>query len=107
MNKSHWKLRLFTWYANHILKVPFIVNFTPPDMTNMYAIGFAWTPGARDRMMGNEMLINRLKNAEALAQALSTTRSGRRQTNKIVKSANDNKRSNPSSVFSNIRDNDK
>lgn len=87
MEKRHWKFKLFRWYAEKILRVPFIIDFTPANYENVFAIGFAWTPQAANRMRGDDMLIERLQKAEAAARAAGGTRAARRIVNRAAKRA--------------------
>lgn len=87
MNKNHWKVRFLLWYARRILRVPVIVNFTPEEMADIYAVGFAWSPEAAQRIRGDDRLIERLKAAEAKVAALSGTRRGRRIVNRAAQKA--------------------
>jgi hypothetical protein len=85
MKKTNWKYRFIIWWAQRVLHVPFIVNFTPEDHDDLYAVAFAWTPGAADRVRGNDMLIERAQRAESLAKANLMSRSGRRAINRAAK----------------------
>lgn len=87
MKKTHWKYRLLIWIAKRVVRVPIIVNFTPEHMDDLYAVGFAWTPGAAERMRGNDMLIERAQRAEAAAYMASGTRSARRLANRAARRA--------------------
>ena len=85
MKKTNWKYRLLIWWAQHVLHVPFIVNFTPEEHEDLYAVAFAWTPGAADRVRGNDMLIERAQRAEALAKSNLGGRAARRAINRAAK----------------------
>lgn len=87
MIKTHWKYRLLIWYATRILKVPFIVNFTPEEMDELYAVGFAWTPAAANRMRGDDMLIEKLQDAQKVAAVAGGSRKARRLVNAAAKRA--------------------
>lgn len=85
MNKTHWKYRLLIWYAHKVLHVPIVVNFTPEHMDNLYAVGFAWSAGAAQRMRGNDMLLERTRTAETLAKTNLGGRKARRAMNRAAK----------------------
>lgn len=87
MQKTDWRLRFLVWWARRICKVPFIVNFTPEWMDEFYAVGFAASPQAANRMRGDDMLIERIQQAETAAMALKGTRKGRRVMNRAAKRA--------------------
>lgn len=87
MNKNHWRIRFLLWVARRIVRVPIIVNFTPEDMADMYAVGFAWTPQAASRMRGDDLLVQRLQNAEAAARLATGSRKARRIANAAAKRA--------------------
>ncbi len=87
MIKTHWKYRLLIWYAQRVLKVPIIVNFTPDWMDELYGVGFAWTPEAANRMRGDDRLIERVQKAEALAGTALGSRKARRLANRAAKKA--------------------
>lgn len=87
MKKNHWKLRLLIWYARRVLKVPFIVNFTPDEHEDVYAWGFAWSEGAAQRMRGDDRLIERARAAESMAVAMSGKRAGRKALNRAARRA--------------------
>jgi hypothetical protein len=86
-NKDDWRIRLLLWVARRIVKVPIIVDFTPEDMKTVYAIGFAWTQFAADRMRGDDMLIERARRAEALANINAGSRKVRRTMNRAATKA--------------------
>lgn len=85
MKKTHWKYHLLIWIANHIVRVPIIVNFTPEWMDDLYGVGFAWTPEAAQRMRGDDRLIERTQKAEALAKTNLGSRSARRAINRAAR----------------------
>jgi hypothetical protein len=87
VKKTNWKYRLLIWWAQKVLHVPFIVNFTPEDHEDLYAVAFAWSPQAAERVRGNDMLIERLKAAQTAAKAASGTRTGRRLINRAARRA--------------------
>lgn len=87
MKKSHWKYRFLIWYAHRILKVPIVVNFTPDWMDELFAVGFAWSPQAANRMRGDDLLAEKIQNANAAAAAAAGSRKARRIINAAAKRA--------------------
>lgn len=87
MKKTHWKYRLLIWIGKHVVKVPIVVNFTPDWMDDVYAVGFAWSPQAADRMRGDDMLAEKLKNAQAAQNVALGSRKARRVVNAAAKRA--------------------
>lgn len=87
MKKSDWRYRLLKWWAVRICKIPFTVEFTPPDQDELYATGFAWSPAAANRMRGDDMLIERLQRAENAARVAGGSRKARRMMNAAAKRA--------------------
>lgn len=87
MKKTHWKYRLLIWIGKHVVRVPIIVNFTPDWRDDVYAVGFAWSPQAADRMRGNDLLVDKLKNAQAAANVAAGSRKARRIVNAAAKRA--------------------
>lgn len=87
MNKNHWKLRFLLWYCRRILKVPFLINFTPDEHEQVYAWGLAWSEGAAQRLRGDDRLIERVRAAESMAVAMSGKRAGRRAMNRAARRA--------------------
>lgn len=87
MNKKHWKYRFLIWYARRILRVPIIVNFTPDWMDELFAVGFAWSPQAANRMRGDDLLAEKIQNANAAAAAAAGSRKARRIINAAAKRA--------------------
>lgn len=87
MKKTHWKYRFLMWFAQRILRVPFIVNFTPDWMDELYAVAFAWSPQAAERVRGNDMLIEKLKAAQTAAKTASGSRAARRLVNRAARRA--------------------
>lgn len=85
--KRDWKFRLWVWFAVRILKFPFTVNFTPAEMDEVYAIGFATSQAAANRMQGDELLMQRLNQANAQIAALSGSRKGRRAMRQVARGA--------------------
>ncbi len=53
MRKTDWRFRLWCFFAIRILKVPYTVNFTPPDSDQIVGIGFAWSAEVAARMQAN------------------------------------------------------
>lgn len=92
MNKNSWKMRVLMFWAVKVCRIPFTVNFTPPDHDEFYAVGFAWTPAAANRMRGDDMLIERLNQAQAVATTATTSRSARRMMNRAAKKAAEQER---------------
>ena len=87
MNKTNWRYRFLIWYARKILRVPIIVNFTPDWMDELFAVGFAWSPAAADRMRGDDLLAEKLKNAQAAANVAAGSRKALRIINAAAKRA--------------------
>ena len=87
MKKTSWKHRLLVWYARRVYKVPFIVDFTPEWMDDVFAVGFAWSPEAANRMRGDDRLIERARAAEAAASMARNSRSARRMANRAARKA--------------------
>lgn len=87
LKKTDWRFRIWRWFAWRILKFPFTVNFTPEDMDEVYAIGFATSKRASDRMRGDDLLIERLNQANAQIAALSGSRKGRRAMQQVARNA--------------------
>lgn len=87
LKRSSWKYKIWVWFAVRILKFPFTVNFTPPGEDEVYAIGFATSHKASDRMRGDDLLIERLNMANAQIAALSGNRKGRRNMKRVAKAA--------------------
>lgn len=87
MKKNHWKLRLLIWYCRRILKVPYLVNFTPAEHEDVYAWGLAWSEAAAQRLRGDDRLIERVKRAESMAVAMSGSRKGRKTMNRAARRA--------------------
>lgn len=87
MKKTHWKYRFLIWYAKRILRVPIIVNFTPGWMDELYGVGFAWSPQAATRMRGDDLLAEKLKDAQAAAAVHAGSRKARRIINAAAKRA--------------------
>lgn len=87
MKKTQWRYRLLIWAAKRIVRVPIIVDFTPEHMDDVYAVGFAWSPQAANRMRGDDMLVERLQNAETAASMATGSRRARRIANAAAKRA--------------------
>lgn len=87
MKKTHWKYRFLIWYARHVLKVPIVVNFTPSWMDELFAVGFAWSAQAANRMRGDDLLAEKLQDASAAAAVNAGSRKARRIVNAAAKRA--------------------
>lgn len=87
MIKTNWKYRFLLWYARRVLKVPIIVNFTPDWMDEVFGVGFAWSPQAATRMRGDDLLAEKLKDAQAAAAVHAGSRKARRIINAAAKRA--------------------
>lgn len=87
LKRSDWRYRLWVWFARRILNFPFTVNFTPPEQNEVYAIGFATSKPAADRMRGDDLLIERLNQANLQIAALTGNRKGRRNLKRVAKAA--------------------
>lgn len=87
MLKTDWRLRVLMWWAVKVCRIPFTVNFTPPDHDQFYGVGFAANAQAADRMRGDQMLIERLQAAQAALETATGTRKGRRIMNAGAKRA--------------------
>lgn len=72
------RYRFLLWFARRICRIPYTINFNKPDSDDFYAVAFAATPAAADRVRGNDMLIERLRIAEQTIGALSGNRKSRR-----------------------------
>lgn len=87
MNTTSLRYRFMLWYARQVLRIPFTVNFNKPDSDEFYAVAFAATPAAADRVRGDDLLIERLAQANAQIAALSGSRKGRRAMKLVARSA--------------------
>lgn len=87
MKKTSWKYRFLLWFARRVMHVPIIVNFTPDWMDDVYAVGFAWSPAAADRMRGDDLIAEKLKDAQAAAAVHAGSRKARRIVNAAAKRA--------------------
>ena len=81
------RYRLLLWFARRICRIPYTVKFDKPGSAYFYAVAFAATPGAANRVRGNDMLIERLKQAETINQAMAGNRKGRRAIARVAKNA--------------------
>lgn len=87
MKRSDWRYKFLLWWAVRVCRIPFTVNFTPPDQDQLYATGFAWTPAAAERMRGSDHLIERVQRAETAAKVAGGSRKARRMMNAAAKRA--------------------
>lgn len=87
MKLTSLKYRFLLWFARRICKIPFTINFNKPDSEDFYAVAFAATPAAADRVRGNDMLIQRLNRANATIAALSGNRKSRRLLKQAARGA--------------------
>lgn len=87
MKKTDWRYRTWLFWAGRILKIPYKVDFDLPEDTELYAVGFAWSQEAADRMRGNDILIDQLEQTRDIASGLAGTRKGRRAIKRIAKKA--------------------
>lgn len=87
MKTTDLKYRFLLWWARRICRIPFTVNFNKPDSDEFYAVGFAATPAASDRLNGDQLLMQRLEAANQTIAALSGTRKSRRLLKQAAKGA--------------------
>lgn len=87
MKTTSVKYRFLLWFARRICRIPFTINFNKPDSDEFYAVAFAATPAAADRVRGDDMLIERLRQANAQIAALSGNRKGRRVMRQVARGA--------------------
>lgn len=87
MKKTNWRYRFLIWFARRILRVPIIVNFTPDWMDEVFAVGFAWSPAAATRMRGDDLLAEKLQDAQAAAAVHAGSRKARRVVNAAARRA--------------------
>lgn len=78
MKLTSLRYRFLLWFARRICRITYTINFNKPDSDEFYAVAFADSPGAADRVRGNDMLIERLNQANATIAALSGNRKSRR-----------------------------
>ena len=87
MKRTSWKFKVLLFWAIKVCKIPFTVNFTPPDSEDFYGIGFAANEQAATRMRGDDFLLERVRAADAMIAALKGTRKSRRMLNSAAKKA--------------------
>lgn len=87
MKNTSIKYRFLLWFAKKVCAVQYTVKFDKPGSDEFYAVAFAATPGAANRVRGNDMLVEKLRIAESQIAALSGTRSARRNMKRVAKAA--------------------
>lgn len=87
MKKTDLRFRIWLWWAAKIVKIPYKVDFDLPDDTELYAVGFAWSEEAANRVRGNDALIEQIQEARTAAVAASGSRTGRRIMNRAARRA--------------------
>jgi hypothetical protein len=53
MKKNSWKFRVWVWLGMRWLKIPYRINFTPPDSEYFVGMGFAANQPTAERLAGN------------------------------------------------------
>lgn len=87
MKNTSIRYKFLLWFAKNICRIQFTVKFDKPGSDEFYAVAFADSPAAADRVRGNDMLIEKLRVAEAHIAALSGNRKGRRNMKRVAKAA--------------------